>query len=100
METVVNDPQDGSKIIRIQDMSVAGSMAERRPQVGRYDLAAPAEEEAATTTSIVLAPTDFQGDAVERTGMEGLQIADDVTMLCAPDLMSAYQAGVIDLEDR
>ena len=98
VETVVNDPQDGSKIIRIQDMSVAGSMAERRPQVGRYELAVPAEEAAETTTSIVLAPSDFQGDAVERTGMEGLQIADDVTMLCAPDLMAAYQAGAIDLE--
>ena len=39
---------------------------------------------------------DFMGDVAERTGMEGLEIAEDVTMVCCPDLMAAYQAGCID----
>jgi phage tail sheath protein FI len=39
---------------------------------------------------------DFVGNSSARTGLEGLEIADDVTMVCCPDLMSAYQAGAID----
>jgi len=30
--------------------------------------------------------------------MGGLEVADDVTMVCAPDLMAAYQAGMVDME--
>jgi phage tail sheath protein FI len=40
---------------------------------------------------------DYVGDADERTGFSGLEAVDDVTMLCVPDLMTAYQAGTIDL---
>ncbi|MCI0438201.1 MAG: phage tail sheath family protein [Chloroflexi bacterium] len=96
VETVVNDPQTGSRLIRIQDLSAAGSMAERRPRAGRYELAAAASD--VTSIALSVNPNDFQGDAAERTGMGGLEAADDVTMLIAPDLMSAYQAGAIDLE--
>ena len=45
-----------------------------------------------------LMPLDFTGNVADRSGMEGLQIAEDVTMVCCPDLMSAYQAGAIDRE--
>jgi hypothetical protein len=31
---------------------------------------------------------DFQGSVVERTGVEGLEALDNVTMVCVPDLMS------------
>jgi uncharacterized protein len=41
-------------------------------------------------------PTHYIGDAGARTGFGGLEAIDDVTMLCVPDLMTAYQAGVID----
>ncbi len=44
------------------------------------------------------APTtqEFQGKVTERTGVEGMEALDDVTMLCVPDLMSAMpgQDGV------
>jgi phage tail sheath protein FI len=36
------------------------------------------------------------GDPSARTGFGGLETIDDITMLCVPDLMSAYQAGAID----
>jgi len=35
----------------------------------------------------------FIGDAGERSGIEGLEIADDVTMVCAPDLYAAFPLG-------
>ena len=95
VETVVNDAETGSKFVRIADLGVAGSMAERRPQAGRFDLALPPAQ---PTTEIVVAPNDFQGDAAQRTGMGGLEAADDVTMVVVPDLMAAYQRGMIDLE--
>jgi len=40
--------------------------------------------------------THFTGDVTIRSGMEGLEIAEDVTMVCCPDLMAAYQTGAID----
>ncbi len=41
---------------------------------------------------------DYIGDAADRTGFAGLEAVDDITMLCVPDLMAAYQAGTIDLD--
>lgn len=43
-------------------------------------------------------PTDYVGDSADRTGFAGLEAVDDVTMLCVPDLMAAYQDGIIDDE--
>jgi phage tail sheath protein FI len=39
---------------------------------------------------------DYRGDTIQRTGLGGLEALDDVTMLVAPDLMTAYEAGEID----
>lgn len=52
---------------------------------------APVVEAASTVTAPV-----FVGNVSDRSGLEGLEIAEDVTMVCAPDLMSAYLAGSID----
>ncbi|GAA3553310.1 phage tail sheath family protein [Kribbella ginsengisoli] len=41
---------------------------------------------------------EYIGDAEERTGFSGLEAVDDITMLCVPDLMTAYQAGTLDLD--
>jgi uncharacterized protein len=43
-------------------------------------------------------PDDYVGDPADRTGFGGLEAIDPVTMVCVPDLMSAYQKGMIDLE--
>src|SRR5438034_11510932 len=45
-----------------------------------------------------LAPDDYVGDASDRTGFGGLEAIDPVTMVCVPDLMAAYQKGMIDQE--
>lgn len=41
-------------------------------------------------------PDHYIGDSGARTGFGGLEAIDDITMLCVPDLMTAYQAGMID----
>ncbi len=45
------------------------------------------------------APTfsEFKGDVVERTGVEGLEALDDVTMLIVPDLMTVPPGEKLDL---
>jgi len=45
-----------------------------------------------------LNPDDFIGNSADRTGIGGLEAIDPVTMLCVPDLMSAYQKGLLDFE--
>lgn len=41
---------------------------------------------------------DYQGSVAERRGLGGLEPLEDVTMICAPDLMASYQAGEIDMK--
>ena len=40
--------------------------------------------------------TDYQGSAADRTGLSGLEAVDDVTMIVAPDLMSAFENKELD----
>ncbi|MFL6111529.1 MAG: phage tail sheath family protein [Catenulispora sp.] len=38
----------------------------------------------------------YVGNSADRTGFGGLEAIDEVTMLAVPDLMAAYQAGMLD----
>ena len=42
---------------------------------------------------------DYVGNSADRTGFGGLEAIDNVTMLCAPDVMAAFKAGVFTEED-
>lgn len=42
--------------------------------------------------------SDFQGDVIDRTGVEGLESLDDVTMVVVPDLMTTMPGQKLDLE--
>lgn len=41
---------------------------------------------------------DYIGDVGDRTGVGSLEVVDDVTMVCVPDLSAAYDRGTIDAE--
>ncbi|MEU9704471.1 phage tail sheath subtilisin-like domain-containing protein [Streptomyces sp. NPDC047981] len=45
-----------------------------------------------------ISPGLYVGDTAARTGLSGLEAIDDITMVSVPDLMAAYQQGVIDAE--
>jgi len=60
------------------------------PVAGTYNLAGGEIKTKAITVA------DYKGSVSERVGLGGLEPLDDVTMICAPDLMAAYQAGEID----
>jgi len=43
------------------------------------------------------ATSDFQGEVTERTGVEGLEAIDDITMVVVPDLMTTPPGAKLDL---
>jgi uncharacterized protein len=53
---------------------------------------------AGTPTPARLEPSDYVGDVADRTGFGGLETIDEITMVCVPDVMAAYQKGTLDLE--
>lgn len=90
-KSVVEVVNATSQLLRLVETKAAGTPVERAPELGSYLIKA-----SAMTTLPQVQATHFAGSAAERSGLEGLEVAEDVTMLCCPDLMAAYQAGIID----
>jgi hypothetical protein len=82
-----------SKVVRLEETATGGL---ERPAPGETALVAPPAP--AAVPSVRLSADDYVGDVAERTGFAGLEAVEEVTMLCVPDLMSAYQQGAIDLD--
>jgi phage tail sheath protein FI len=74
-----------------QLITVLEQVANAVPEVGKFTLSATD-----TATLPAVQPAELKGDAAARTGIDGLEIAEDATMVCCPDLMAAYQAGMLD----
>lgn len=79
-----------SKLISIEETK---GKALALPRTGEIALAAPAPLPAKIESK------DYVGDSADRTGFGGLEAVDEVTMLCVPDLMAAYQKGALSAED-
>ncbi len=88
--TVVNAQ---SKLVRIEELPVAAGV-ERRPANVEVALTPSAPPVPAPRMS----PEEYVGYSAARTGFGGLEAVDGVTMVVCPDLMAAYQQGVLDLE--
>jgi uncharacterized protein len=52
----------------------------------------------ALPAALEVSANDYVGSAADRTGFGGLEAIDEVTMLSVPDLMAAFQQGMIDEE--
>jgi hypothetical protein len=83
--TIVNEQ---SELINVEVVGKANIV----PADGNFQLAGGAVK----TKAISL--TDYQGSVSERVGLGGLEPIDDVTMIVAPDLMTAYQEGELDMK--
>lgn len=59
------------------------------PRAGAFPLKAPA------TTDMQIGTSDFMGKIQDRSGLEGLAAIEEITIVCAPDLMTAYKRGWI-----
>ncbi len=81
-----------SKLIQIEEIGNAGAL-ERKPAAGKLTLSGG---ESSGPTSV--SPQDYVGDSADRTGLRrprGDRPRHDAR---CPDLMSAYQKGLLDLE--
>ncbi|MGE0598875.1 MAG: phage tail sheath family protein [Dehalococcoidia bacterium] len=84
-----------STLVQLEELKVTGlSLTERAPAPGTYPLALPS----ATTAFVPVTPSDYQGDVTDRSGLGGLEAVSEVTMVLAPDVMAAYQAGILDMD--
>lgn len=82
-----------SQYVNVIDLTQRGQPLARRPANGQYELAPPP----AVPTPERLA-RDVQGIRDDRTGVQGLFEIDEITMVACPDLMRAYQADLMDLD--
>jgi phage tail sheath protein FI len=82
-----------SKLVQVAEKESTLNLAERVPAPGTYPLAA-----APTTAVVAVTPEIIVGDAAARSGVAGFEAAEDVTMVCCPDLMALYQAGNLSME--
>ena len=79
-----------SKLIILDEVKGGTLVA---PAKGQVALKPPALPEATSVSA-----DEYVGNAADPTGFAGLEAIDEVTMLCVPDLMSAYQRGLLDAE--
>jgi uncharacterized protein len=91
-QSVVTMVNAASKLINLEETNTGP--AERLPN-GETVLTTPLPSAALPAR---LSAEDYVGDVADRTGFAGLEAVDEITMLCIPDLMSAYQQGAIDLD--
>ncbi|HEY0639574.1 MAG TPA: phage tail sheath family protein [Pseudonocardiaceae bacterium] len=87
---VITVVRQQSKLITVDEVKGKGLAV---PRSGEVALAGP------PATPAKAKADDYVGDSADRTGFGGLEAIDNVTMLCAPDVMAAYQAGVFSEED-
>jgi phage tail sheath protein FI len=95
---IVGKPGKGAKskalaeaVAQSQIITITEEKGAQAPELGSFVIKA-----AQGSAMPMVQSTHFVGDVSTRTGLEGLEIAEDVTMLLAPDLMSAFEQGMID----
>lgn len=82
-----------SMYITVEDVAQQRRPADRRPVLGAYDLAPPL-----VTSRVDQFSRDLEGVRDDRTGVRGLLEIDEITMIACPDLMRAYEAQVMNIE--
>ncbi|MER5747011.1 phage tail sheath family protein [Streptomyces sp. NPDC002225] len=82
-----------SELIEVRETVRGAAPAKPEPQSVTLAPAVPAPDGTGTLT-----PELYVGDPDRRTGIGGLEAVEEITTVAAPDLMSAYQRGLLDLE--
>jgi uncharacterized protein len=91
--TYVVEALKNSEYVVIGDVAQPGQPIARRPLNGEYDLLPPIPNSTPEKFS-----REVEGNRDDRTGVLGLFEIDEITMLCFPDLMRAYEANLLTLD--
>jgi uncharacterized protein len=89
-QNVVTKVKAESKLIQLEELLKSGAVV---PAKGQVTLTG-----GSTPTQVHVSADDYVGSASDRTGFAGLEAIDEVTMLSVPDVMPAYQSGMLDDE--
>lgn len=94
--TALQELNDKSKLVQI---ALAPNAVDLLPAFGTYYVEVP-QPQAEVLKRVE--QQDIIGEVTERSGVVGLELADDVTIVCCPDLMSPliYTKGDQQAEDR
>ncbi|UKY53278.1 phage tail sheath family protein [Streptomyces inhibens] len=96
---VVAQVKQRSKAIVVEETVAAAQLAKPDAQSVTLSPPAPAPATPAANGAVEqFSSGQFIGDSADRTGFGGLEALDEVNMVAVPDLMAAYQQGLIDLE--
>ncbi len=80
-----------SALVGMEEMGRMAA-AKRRPATGIYTLSGGTVPAVPT-----VGQEDYVGDVEGRRGLGALEAIDEITMVCVPDLMAAYQKQALDL---
>lgn len=94
-ENVATRVNTASALIEITETGTGAAPARPEPQTVTLAPALPASAPAAGPA---LTPEVYVGDPDRRSGIGGLEAVDEITTVAIPDLMSAYERGLLDLD--
>ncbi|MFE5828510.1 phage tail sheath subtilisin-like domain-containing protein [Streptomyces erythrochromogenes] len=96
---VVTQVKERSRYVMVEEAPAATGTALALPDSSSLALpTAPKDEAAGGTVVAKDVVGKYVGKVNDRSGLSGLEAIDDITMVVAPDLMAAYQAGSVSRE--
>ncbi|MFF5971223.1 phage tail sheath subtilisin-like domain-containing protein [Streptomyces sp. NPDC012769] len=93
-ENVTTRVNAASALIEITETGTGAAPARPPAQTVTLAPALPAP----ASSGAPLTPEVYVGDADRRSGLGGLEAVEEVTTVAVPDLMSAYERGLLDLD--
>ncbi len=97
--TVKRGPTNVAAAVRTQSklIEVEETRGGKLASLPRQGVEVPLASQSSATTA-ALQPDIYVGNSADRTGFAGLEAIDEITMLAVPDLMAAFDRGLLDDE--
>src|SRR5262245_35076333 len=87
--------KETENLLTAEVLELPGPAAERLPALGTVTALLPTETPPAAKPTPTVAPELFYGNAAARTGIDGLEAIEEVTLVACPDIVAAHQRGLV-----
>ncbi len=95
--------KETDNLLLAEILDAPGSTQDRMPAVGSQvalqPMAPPPQPAVAPEIKQRVTPDLFRGSAADRTGINGLEAVEEITIVTCPDIVAAYQWGVASEDD-